>query len=324
MDNAPMKIAVVIPCFRVRKHVIAVVEGVMEIADRIYVVDDCCPENSGQAVSEAIDDTKVSVIKHETNQGVGGAVVTGYRQALADQCDIVIKMDGDGQMDPKFIPTLIKLIVEGEADYTKGNRFFSIDHLRGMPRLRLFGNAVLSFVNKVSSGYWNIMDPTNGYTAIHIGALSWIDLSKLSQRYFFESDMLFRLGVIRAVVKDIPMPSLYGDEISNMRIRRIVADFPLRYIGNFIKRFFYNYLLRDVNVGTIETIMGLSFLAFGVVFGLVNWSEASAENRSAPIGTVMFASMAVILGVQFLLAALSFDVTNVPADPLQKKWTRID
>jgi dolichol-phosphate mannosyltransferase len=311
--------AAIIPCFRVRNHVVAVVTGVLDLVDNVYIIDDCCPENSGQAVLDVFKDPKIKVVRHEVNQGVGGAMVTGYRLALADACEIMIKVDGDGQMDPRFIPALIRPIVEGAADYTKGNRFFSIDHLRGMPRLRLFGNAILSFVNKASSGYWNIMDPTNGFTAIHAAVLGWIPLSKISQRYFFESDMLFRLGVVRAVIMDVPMRSLYGDEISNMKIGRVAVDFPQRYLANFCKRFFYNYVLRDLNVGTIETVMGTMLLLFGSMFGLAKWYEAAAADRSAPVGTIMLSAMTITLGVQFLLAALSFDVGNVPTVPIQRK-----
>lgn len=314
-----MILAVVVPCFRVRNHIVAVVQDALQFVDRVYVVDDCCPENSGQLVQESFTDPRVTVLRHAENQGVGGAMVTGYRQAIADGCDIVIKMDGDGQMDAAQVPALVQPIIDGTADYTKGNRFFAIDYLKGMPAVRLIGNSMLSFVNKLASGYWNVMDPTNGFTAIHTEALRWLPLERLAKRYFFESDMLFRLATIRAVVRDVPIPARYGDEVSNLRIGRVLVDFPLRYAAVFIKRFVYCYVLRDLNVGTIETIAGLALLLFGLIFGAANWAKALATGTLTPSGTVMLASIAVILGVQFLLAAVSFDVSNVPDEPLHRR-----
>jgi glycosyltransferase involved in cell wall biosynthesis len=270
-------------------------------------------------VDEAFgDDSRVSVLYHDVNLGVGGAVVTGYRQALADHNDIVVKVDGDGQMDAEQISTLIAPIVNGRADYTKGNRFFAIDYLKGMPLTRLLGNSGLSFVNKVASGYWNVMDPTNGFTAIHAEVLKWLPLDRLAQRYFFESDMLFRLGTIRAVVRDVPIPAKYGQEVSSLHVGRALLDFPLRYIGVFVKRFAYCYLLRDLNVGTIDTIAGIILLLFGTIFGATNWIDALATGRLTPSGTVMLAAISIILGVQFLLAAVSFDIANVPSEPLHR------
>jgi len=312
-------LAVVVPSFRVRNHIVAVVQDALRFVDRVYVVDDCCPENSGQLVQESFSDPRVTVLRHAENQGVGGAMVTGYRRAIADGCDIVIKMDGDGQMDAAQVPALVQPIIDGTADYTKGNRFFAIDYLKGMPTVRLIGNSMLSFVNKLASGYWNVMDLTNGFTAIHTEALRWLPLERLAKRYFFESDMLFRLATIRAVVRDVPIPARYGDEVSNLRIGRVLVDFPFRYAAVFIKRFVYCYVLRDLNVGTIETIAGLALLLFGLIFGGANWAKALATGTLTPSGTVMLASIAVILGVQFLLAAVSFDVSNVPDEPLHRR-----
>jgi glycosyltransferase involved in cell wall biosynthesis len=236
-----MRVAVVIPCYRVTRHILGVISGVLDRADAIYVVDDKCPEGSGDLVERSAFPSHVKVLRHSLNQGVGGAVITGYRAALADGCEIVIKMDGDGQMNPADIPALIEPILNLEADYAKGNRFFNIEDLEQMPAARLFGNAVLSFVSKISSGYWHVMDPTNGYTAIHASALAALPLDKLSKRYFFESDMLFRLNIIRAVVKDVTMTAKYGEEESNLKIGRIIANFPALYLRNFCKRFFYSY-----------------------------------------------------------------------------------
>ena len=197
------QIAVVIPCYKVKRQILSVISEIGEEVDVILVVDDCCPEHSGDYVVENNKDSRVEVIFNQKNLGVGGAVICGYRFALEKNCEIILKLDGDGQMDPALISKFIKPILSGKADYTKGNRFHCIESLSAMPTLRKLGNAVLSFVNKSTSGYWKVMDPTNGFTAIHRTALERLPLDKISQRYFFESDMLFRLGTIRAVIRDV-------------------------------------------------------------------------------------------------------------------------
>src|SRR5215213_9976587 len=199
-SRAASSIAVVVPCFKVRDRVLAVLERIPPHVDTIHVVDDACPEETGAFVQAHCADSRVRVLTHRENRGVGGAMVTGYRDALAAGASVVVKIDGDGQMDPAALDRFVSPILGGRADYTKGNRFFDIELLKEMPRRRVFGNAVLSIVNKLCSGYWNIADPTNGYTAIHASVLALLPLDKLDRRFFFESDMLFRLNVMRAVV----------------------------------------------------------------------------------------------------------------------------
>ncbi|MBP8926862.1 MAG: glycosyltransferase family 2 protein, partial [Pseudomonadales bacterium] len=238
-----MQVAVVIPSYRVRERIVDVVGGIGPEVHRIYVIDDACPEQSGKHVREQVVDPRVSVLFNEENLGVGGAVMTGYRAALAEGADIIVKIDGDGQMAASLIPDFIAPIQAAEADYTKGNRFFNPDDLMAMPLPRLAGNAALSFLTKLSSGYWNIFDPTNGFTAIHADVLRQLPLGKIEQRYFFESDMLFRLNTVRAVVVDIPMRAVYGSESSNLRIGRVLIEFTLLNARNTLKRLLYNYFL---------------------------------------------------------------------------------
>lgn len=311
------KIAVVIPCFRVARHILGVLEGITFPVARIYVVDDACPEGSGKLVEESVSDPRVTVIRNPVNLGVGGAMLAGYRAALRDGMDIVVKMDGDGQMDPALIPALVRPIVKGHADYTKGNRFFSYEHLGNMPPLRLFGNGILSFFTKVSSGYWNIFDPNNGYTAIHRTALQLLPLDKISNDYFFESDMLFRLNSIRAVVVDIPMRAVYGDESSSLRASRVLLPFLRGHGRNFAKRVVYSYFVRDISIASLELVFGLMFLLFGLVYGGINWIASVASNVLAPGGVVMLSALTVIVGIQFLLSAINYDIQNVPRLPLQ-------
>ncbi len=311
-------VAVVIPSYRVKEHILSVISGIGSIVEKIYVVDDRCPEGSGQFVQANCADPRVQVVFNEINLGVGGATMAGYRQALHDGYEVVVKLDGDGQMNPAIIPALIAPILNGEADYTKGNRFFSLENLEGMPSVRLFGNAVLSFVTKVSSGYWSIMDPTNGFTAIHQSALSLLALDKIDRGYFFETDILFRLNTIRAVVKEIPMKAVYGDEQSSLRIVKVLREFPRKHLTRFLKRIGYNYFLRDFNVGSIELVSGLLLVVFGILFGGYHWYEHSVLGTPTPTGTVMLAVLPIIIGVQLLLEAIALDVLSLPKEPLQR------
>ena len=317
LSEAQLPVAVVIPCYRVRRHIGHVISAVLGRVSHIYVIDDCCPEGSGRAVTDMFSECSVTVLFHSQNQGVGGAVATGYRQALRDGHQIIVKMDGDGQMDPHNLAALVAPILRGDADYTKGNRFFDVRMLRDMPSLRLFGNACLSFVNKLSSGYWDIMDPTNGFTAIDRAALERLDLDRVEQRYFFESDMLFRLSLIRAVVRDVPMRAIYGDEESNLQIWRVAVEFPRKHLVRVIKQFVYLYLLRDFNMGSLHTLFGVPLVLFGLLFGAWHWVDSVRSGIPAPTGTVMLAVLPIILGTQLLLSAISYDIGNRPAEPLR-------
>jgi dolichol-phosphate mannosyltransferase len=303
------KICVIIPAFKVRAHILAVIAQIGTEVDKIYVVDDRCPEASGLLVETECKDARVRVLYNDINLGVGGAVKTGYQAGTQDQMDIFVKIDGDGQMPPALLPRFIAPIISAEADYTKGNRFYFLESLQNMPPVRKAGNAVLSFINKFTSGYWDIFDPTNGYTAIHRKALSLLPLEKIDDRYFFESDMLFRLGTLRAVVRDIPMDAVYADERSNLRPSDAIIRFIPLYTKAFAKRIFYNYFLRDFNVASLEFIVGMLFFSFGVGFGVFGWLSAASAGQLASTGTVMLAVVPLILGFQLLLSALHYDIS---------------
>jgi dolichol-phosphate mannosyltransferase len=309
-------ISVVIPCFRVTQHILDVIASIGSEVSHIYVVDDCCPDKSGNMVEQQCTDERVVVLHNEKNLGVGGAVMTGYRQAVIDGADIIVKIDGDGQMDASTLLRFVNPILKGQADYTKGNRFYNLEHIGNMPPIRLFGNAVLSFMTKLSAGYWSNFDPTNGYTAIHAKVAAHLPMDKISNRYFFETDILFRLNTLRAVVVDIPIDASYGDEVSNLRISKILFEFLGKHIRNFFKRIFYNYFLRDMTLASIELLVGTVLLTFGVLFGGVSWFNAAASNIPAPLGTIMLAALPVLLGIQFLLAFIGFDIANVPKRPI--------
>jgi dolichol-phosphate mannosyltransferase len=310
------RIAVVIPCFKVRGHILGVLGDIGPEVEAIYVVDDACPEGSGEHVRQNCADPRVRVIRNERNLGVGGATMRGYREALGEDMDILVKLDGDGQMDPGRLASIVRPLLDGNADYAKGNRFFDLDDVTGMPAKRLFGNAVLSFVNKLSSGYWDVMDPTNGYTALHATVCRALPLDKIAKDYFFESDMLFRLATLRAVVADVPMPARYGRERSNLRVGHAARTFPKLYLVRTVKRLFYGYFLRDFNAGTVQFLLGSALVLGGAIFGGVHWYRSIASGIPATSGTVILAALPVLIGGHLLIAALNYDISNVPRRPL--------
>ncbi len=314
-----LKIAVVIPTYKARNHIFGVISEIGPEVHRIYVIDDFCPDNTGKFVEDVCKDRRVIVISHLENQGVGGAVMTGYQAAIADGMDIIVKIDSDGQMDPALIMDFVRPLLDGEADYAKGNRFFDLEMVRSMPKVRLFGNAVLSLMCKVSSGYWNLFDPTNGYTAIHADVAGRLPFKKISHRYFFETDMLFRLNTLRAVVVDVPMDAKYADEVSNLNVSKVVGEFFVKHIRNFLKRIFYNYYLRDMSLASLELPIGLAFLCFGMIFGGYHWINSAQAGVPTPAGTVMLSAMPALMGLQLILAFVSFDVSSVPKRPVHKR-----
>jgi dolichol-phosphate mannosyltransferase len=320
----PKNVVVIIPAFRVASKILGVVREIPNWVAEIIVVDDCCPENSGDLVEKSIKDPRVKVVRHMTNQGVGGAMRTGYIRALNnDSNQVFIKIDGDGQMDLNQIPALIAPILSGRADYTKGNRFDSIEDLEQMPRLRILGNAVLSLFSKISSGYWNVTDPTNGFTAIDRTVLERIKLEKVRSSFFFESDMLFRLSLARAVVEDVPMKARYLDEKSNLKIRKVLREFPARYFINHLKRIFYQYYLREWSVASFELPLGLVLFSFGWIYGLSTWMGSSSAGTAATAGQVMISALPIIVGTQLVLSFINFDVGATPRLPRNTRHRNI-
>ncbi|MDP3749240.1 MAG: glycosyltransferase family 2 protein [Phenylobacterium sp.] len=306
---------IVIPCYRVRDHILSVIGKIPPWVEGIVCVDDHCPDLSGEFISARTTDPRVVVVRLDENQGVGGATLKGYAEAERRGGRILVKIDGDDQMDLSYLPHLVTPILLEEADYTKGNRFTSISHLAVMPRVRIFGNAALSFAAKVSTGYWNVFDPTNGFTAIEASVARRIMEKRISRRFFFETDLLYHLGTLRAVVRDVPIPARYGDEVSNLRITAIVGPFALRHVQNFIRRVVGQYFVRDFTVATVELVAGFLGLVFGAIYAL-NWLATREPGQAASAGVVMAAALPVIIGVQLLLQALNFDVLNVPARPV--------
>lgn len=316
-DDSP-RIAVVIPCYRVRTHILQVIAGIGPEVGWIIAVDDACPEASGAWIREHCTDPRVIVVQHEQNQGVGGATLTGYQHALQTPAHVVVKLDGDGQMDAGLLPRFASPLLSGHADYAKGNRFHRVGFVRGMPWVRLAGNAALSFMTKLSSGYWQIADPTNGYTAIRSEVLQELELERIAKRYFFESDLLYHLNQVRAVVIDVPMRARYEDETSSLSPLRILGPFLLGHLRNTLRRLLYSYGIRGFSLASVELLLGSVLLAGGGIFGLWRWCLSADSGVPATAGTVMVAGLPIIVGMQMLLSWLNFDVASEPRQPVHR------
>lgn len=316
MEASMPVIAAVIPCYRVTAHVLDLITRIGPEVGLIIAVDDACPDGSGRLLETRCSDPRLKVVFHDRNRGVGGAVMTGYRHAIEAGAHVIVKLDGDGQMDPALLPRFVEPILLGHADYTKGNRFYDLRHITRMPAHRLFGNAVLSFMSKLSSGYWDTFDPTNGYTAISARVAAMLPMDRISERYFFESDILFRLGTFRAVVRDMPMDAKYGEEVSNLKVGKVLGEFLGKHARNFCKRVFYSYFLRDVTIASFELVFGAGLMAFGVVYGGWHWWAAHSSGHPAALGVIMLAAMPVLVGLQLLLAFTSYDIASVPRHAL--------
>ncbi|HRX36160.1 MAG TPA: glycosyltransferase family 2 protein [Aestuariivirga sp.] len=313
------RVAVVIPCYKAGKSLPFVVGAIPEMVERIYCVNDCSPDDTGQVIDLlAKFNPRVVAVHRPQNGGVGGATITGFRAALADGMDVIVKLDSDGQMNPAFIPTLVAPILSGEADFAKGNRFFDLDSVRAMPPVRLIGNAGLSFLTKLSTGYWQMFDPTNGYIAIHANVLGMLPLDKIHQRYFFESDLLFRLSTLGANMVEMPMQAVYADEKSSLSELHAALTFPPLHLRNLLKRVGYNYFLRGFSAASLHLVGGVVLTLFGLAFGVNAWVRSAAAGEPATAGTVMLSALPILVGFQLLLNFLSHDVASVPRQPIHK------
>lgn len=310
-------VAVVIPCFRVENSISIVLANLPSYVKHIIVVDDASPDETANTVKNlAAKDRRIVLIRHKQNMGVGGAMRTGFQKALDLDAQIIVKVDGDDQMDLTFLPDMLLPLIEGRADYTKGNRFQDFQALQQMPFIRRFGNMGLSFLTKAATGYWNIFDPTNGYVAIRSNALAKLPLNRIANSFFFETSMLANLYMIGAVIKDVSMSARYGDETSNLSIGKTLVEFPLKLLRTFLRRVVVKHMIYDFSMISIYIIAGFPLLLFGLIFGLAKWVEYAMRNVPAPTGTVMLPTLSVLLGIQFLIAAIEIDLRSVPKEPL--------
>lgn len=317
IDWHQQRIVVIIPCYRVERTIAQVITGLPASVRHIIAVDDASPDDTASAVEQlAAQDERIILLRHAQNQGVGGAMLTGFRKALELQAEVVVKVDGDGQMDASQLPALVAPILAGQADYTKGNRFRDFQALQKMPVIRRVGNMGLGFLTKAATGYWNLFDPTNGYVAIHGRVLAQLPLARIDRTYFFETSMLANLYLLGAVVRDVPMPARYGNERSNLSVRRSLLEFPIKLTQTLLRRLVLKNLIYDFSMASVYLLVSLPLLLFGFTFGLNRWVHYASLGIPAPTGTVMLPTLCVLLGIQFLIAAVEIDLRSVPRDPI--------
>jgi dolichol-phosphate mannosyltransferase len=315
-------IAVVIPAYNAEMHLEQVVLGLPEYINRVIIVDDYSQDATLTIARRLAEQSpRITVLHHDTNLGVGGAMLTGYEAAMRAGADIMIKMDSDAQMDPLHIPLLLNALINGKADYAKGNRFVHSRNLSSMPLVRRIGNIGLSFLTKLASGYWNIFDPTNGYTALWSDVYRNLDREKIAPRFFFEISLLLELGLLQAVVKDVYIPAVYGKEKSSLSEADSLLRFPIPLLQGFFNRIVIQYFIRDFTAFSLLTIIGLLGSLFGLFYGIYSWVKSSLAGVATLTGTVMVAVIPLILGMQFLLQALILDIQNVPRSPIHQDKT---
>jgi glycosyltransferase involved in cell wall biosynthesis len=317
MDFSTNGIVTVIPAYRVQDTIASVLKDLPAYIEHIIVVDDASPDSSANLVTTAAQqDSRIVLVRHEKNQGVGGAMVSGFRKALELGARIIVKLDGDGQMDPAHIPALVAPLALGKADYAKGNRFRDFVSLRNMPIVRRVGNLGLSFLTKAATGYWNIFDPTNGFFAIRAEVLAQLPLEQIDKRYFFETSLLANLYLINAFVVDVPIPARYGNETSHLSIRRSLFEFPLKLFSTLVRRILLKYYIYDFSIISLYIVTSIPLLLFGFIFGAIKWIDYASRNIPAPTGTVMLPTLCVILGIQIMLSAIEIDMKSTPSQPI--------
>jgi dolichol-phosphate mannosyltransferase len=314
-------VGVVVPAYAVADHIVDVVAGIPPWVRTIVVVDDGSQDDLATRV-ERCGDPRVVLLRHALNRGVGAAMRTGFEHALALGLDIVVKMDGDGQMDPAILPDLVRPLLEGSADMTKGNRYRDFQALRSMPKIRLAGNAGLTFFVKIASGYWNLFDPANGYIALRSLVLERIEMDRLPARYYFECGLLVQLGTLGAVVKDVPMPARYRGEASSLSVSRTFFEFPPRLFVGLLRRLFWRYVVYDFTAASVFLLVGIPSFVFGAIYGSVRYAQLQLTGTFASAGTVMIAAMPIILGVVLVTQAIVLDIQAVPKVPISPPLSR--
>jgi len=298
------------PAHNEEKLIAQAITSVPEFVDHVIVIDDASTDDTAK-LALATGDPRVHLIEHEVNTGVGGAIIDGHKLAIDLDADINVVMAGDAQMDPVYLPALLAPIVDAGYGFTKANRFYSRQSLMGMPTIRLMGNVVLSFATKLASGYWNLFDPQNGYTAITRESLGMIDLDRLARRYSFENDLLIWLGIAGVRAKDVPIPSVYGDEVSGMRLRKVIPEISHLLFMGFWRRIFLKYVLMSFSPIALLLFTGLFLCAFGLGVGI--WTLAVTPSGASPTaGTVLLAVGPLLVGINMLVHALTLDIQQTP------------
>ena len=303
------RVAVVVPAHNEEALVAETLRGIPEFVDRVYVVDDASDDGTVEA-ARSVGGGRVDVLVHDKNRGVGAAIVSGYKRALMDGLDVVCVMAGDNQMDPSDLAALVEPIAQGSLDYAKTNRLFSGDAWRVIPRSRYIGNAMLSLLTKIASGYWHVADSQSGYTAISREMLGQLDLDNVYTGYGFPNDMLVHLNVWNARVRDFPSRPIYGvGEKSGIKIRRVVPRISWLLFKGFFWRLREKYVIRDFHPLVFFYVLGGLMTLVGLVLGIVETVLRIAGN-DVSVGTVVLVAVLLIAGSQFTLFAMWFDMES--------------
>jgi glycosyltransferase involved in cell wall biosynthesis len=301
-------VAVVVPAYNEDALIGSTVEGIPAFVDRIIVVDDGSKDGTAARAQNA--DKRVEVISHEKNQGVGAAIVTGYKRAIANGVDVTAVMAADGQMDPDDLETLVRAVALGETDYAKANRLFTGQAWQLIPRTRYLGNAALSFLTKIASGYWHVADSQSGYTAVNLETLKLLDLDRVYRRYGFPNDLLVHLNVFNRRVRDYPSRPIYGvGERSGIRLRHVVPKISWLLLKGFFWRMGQKYVIRDFHPLILFYTLGGLLFGFGIALGI---AEVVLRFLGNPItsATIVLVALLVISGLQLLLFAMWFDMES--------------
>ncbi|WP_069385635.1 glycosyltransferase family 2 protein [Cellulosimicrobium cellulans] len=307
------RIAAVVPAYREEAMISTVITTMPDFVDDIVVVDDCSPDATSDVV-RSLADPRVTLIRHEVNKGVGGAIITGHRKAIELGADVNVIMAGDAQMDPAYLPDLLDPVTSGGYGFAKANRFFRPDSYKGMPGYRVFGNIVLSFMTKFASGYWHLFDPQNGYTAVRTSVLKKLTLERVAERYSFENDLLIHLNVAGTAAVDVPIPAVYGSEVSSIRLGKVVPELLSLLFRGYWYRIWYRYVLWSFSPVALLLFTGLLLTVVGILAGI--WVIAATwDSGPATAGTVLLAVTPFILGVQMLVSSLQLDIQESPDTP---------
>jgi len=302
------KIAVVVPAYNEEKLIGETLSSIPEYVDKVYAVDDGSTDRTFEIVQEfAKKDSRIVCIKHEKNRGPGAAIVTGYKRALQDKMDIVAVMAGDNQMDPAYLPDLLEPIIEGRADYAKGNRLLNPEYRRGMSRWRFFGNSILTFLTKIASGYWQVVDPQNGYTAISRRALERIDLDSIYPWYGYPNDILVKLNVYGFRIVDVPHPARYGREKSKIKYGKYILKVSWLLLRDFFWRLKMKYILLSFHPLVLFYLFGIVFTSLGVFIGLHTLYYKFVLGGPLFVRGVL-SMLLFMVGLQFLSFAMLFDM----------------
>jgi dolichol-phosphate mannosyltransferase len=315
--RAAAHVAAVVPAYNVARELTDVLRAMPALFATVIVVDDASTDDTAAVAERYADiDPRIVVVRHEANRGVGGAMVSGFKHAIEAGADVAVKIDGDGQMPLWLVPQLVQPLIDGEADYTKGNRFRDFQAIRSMPLLRRLGNVILSFLTKAATGYWHCFDPANGFIAIRADVLSQIPLDKIDRGYFFETSMLSHLYLLSAVVREIPMPARYAGETSSLSIARVSVQFPGRLLWSLLRRLTLKNFVYDFNLESFHLALGVPLLLAGLIHGGYYWWWYASHGLAAPVGTVVLPALLITLGAQLLISAVNLDLQAIPREPI--------